>query len=88
MKIRSIKLPRQLDKTLYERAESRGVSSSAVMREALAAYLGDTIPRRPNEPMSVAEMAADLMGCVTGPSNLASGVAHMAGYGQSRPVKR
>ncbi len=87
MKIRSIKLPRHLDKSLYDRAQTDGVSGSSVVREALAEYLGGPPKGRRPEPLSVAALAIDLAGCATGPADLSTNPAGLDGYGRSRTTR-
>ena len=87
MKIRSVKLPRHLDKSLYDRASTDGVSGSAVVRDALAEYLAGPPKGRVHEPLSVAALAVDLAGCATGPADLSTNLAGLDGYGRSRTAR-
>lgn len=88
MKTRSVKLSKQLDQSLYDRAQARGISGSAVVREALAEYLAGPTNGRTHEPLSFGALAADLAGCASGPADLSANPAHMAGYGRSHPTRR
>ena len=67
MKNLSLKLHESLDARLAAAARNRGQSKSAVVREALEAFLK-------NDPASASgsslELAADLAGCVKGPEDL------------------
>ncbi len=69
MKIRSIKLTKDLDRQLKERAQSTSRSSSAVLREALAEYLVEDRGAS-RTASSVGALAADLAGCASGPPDL------------------
>jgi predicted transcriptional regulator len=80
VKIRSIKVPPDLDREVGTYAAKRQLSRSAVVREALASYLR----AETGAPGSFASAAADLAGTVSGPSDLAANPAHLEGYGRSR----
>jgi predicted transcriptional regulator len=73
----SIKLPADLDEKLSVIARKRHSSRSAVMREALQA-LAATRSTRP----SVTAVAAELVGALQGPADLATSAAHLAGFGE------
>lgn len=75
MRISSFKLPEELDKALNDLARTRGISRSAIVREALEALLKG---RRD----SVTSLAGTLVGCVEGPEDLATNRKHMARYGR------
>jgi predicted transcriptional regulator len=75
MRVVSIKLPEALDERLSEVARSRNASRSAILREALEAFAQSSNP-------SVAELARDLAGSLTGPRDLSSHSKHMEGYGK------
>jgi len=74
----SLKLADSLLAELRRLAERRGVSRSAIVREALASYLPHAA-----EPAagSFADRARDLAGRVEGPEDLAGNPAHLDGYG-------
>jgi hypothetical protein len=80
MKPRSLKLSKELEDALTDFAAARGSSSSSVVREALAEYLGTNAAVR-RGPESFSAKAADLAGCVEGALDLASNPTHMTGYG-------
>jgi len=96
MKIISLKLPESLDDELSAVAARRGVTKSALLREALASYLGHVDAqagevREPTAPYgdaeetpkrSFLELAGDLVGCLEGPPDLASNPEHMRGFGK------
>ena len=83
MKPRSLKLSPDLEKSLTTYAALRGTSVSSVAREALEAYLVDARPAELRQPRSFSAQAADLAGCVNGPTDLSTNPAHLAGYGTS-----
>ena len=79
MKILSIKLPEPLHVKLNTAARKRGESRSALVREAIEAFIeDDDHPPRG----SCLELAKDLAGVVKGPVDLSSNKKHMRGYGQ------
>ena len=79
MKTMSLKLPEALDEKLAAVAQERGGSKSAVVREALEAYLQKDKEMRPG---SCLEMARDLVGMVEGPPDLSFHKKHMKGFGK------
>jgi metal-responsive CopG/Arc/MetJ family transcriptional regulator len=79
MKTMSIKLHDDLDARLTAAARRSGERRSAIVREAIAAYLdatGKTAGR------SCLELVGDLTGCVKGPPDLSSNSEHLRGYGK------
>jgi predicted DNA-binding protein len=78
VKTRSLKLPANLDSRLDQAAQRRGVSRSAVVREAVEAYLD-----RDTEPAARSLLARvrDLAGCVDGPPDLSVNERYLDGYG-------
>jgi hypothetical protein len=80
MKTVSLKLTAPLAGQLAAVAKRRGVTKSAVVREALERYL--TNGRR-STPPTVHELIADLIGSVKGgPADLATNAAHLEGFGR------
>ncbi len=75
MRTVSFKLPEDLDHALDELARSRGKSRSGLAREAIEAM---TKGKR----RSVTALAGDLVGCLDGPTDLATNRKHMSGYGK------
>lgn len=75
----SLKLPESLLAEVRALAERQGISSSSVIREAVAAYLTHAATPRPG---SFAELARDLAGCVAGPADLSHNPVHLDGYGR------
>jgi len=80
MKTISLKVTEPMERELAEKAASRGVSKSDLVREAVAEYLieGDA-----PAPGSFLAAAADLVGCVDGgPEDLSYNPEHLASYGK------
>lgn len=75
MKTISIKVPEELDLKLTRMARERGASRSAVFRAALEAFAR-------GKKESVTAHAQDLVGCLSGPTDLSTSAKHMVGYGQ------
>jgi predicted transcriptional regulator len=75
----SLKIPPALDRAVEELAASRGVSKSAVIREALERYL--TTGAKPAKASFLA-LAKEYAGCVEGPPGLSSNADHLDGYGE------
>jgi Arc/MetJ-type ribon-helix-helix transcriptional regulator len=78
MRTVTFKLPPDLDRKLTKAARQRRTSRSAVVREALEALGG--APEK--AATSVTEAAGDLVGKLSGPSDLSSSTRHLAGYGR------
>jgi plasmid stability protein len=64
----TVKLDPPLERALRSRSAALGISASAVMREALQAYLSQTEPSQP----SAYELGASVFGKYAGPVDLAS----------------
>ena len=77
----SLKVPRRLalDLEVSEAARRRGVSRSALIREALEAFLR---AERADEPVSALTMTTDLAGTLSGPADLSVNPDHMHGFGR------
>ncbi len=75
----SLKIPPALHRAVEELAKSRGVSKSALIREALERYLETGV--RPVKGSFLA-LAKDYAGCVAGPPDLSSNAEHLEGYGE------
>ena len=73
----SLKIPEELLTRLSTAATRRGMSRSAVVREALETYLG--AGGRGNG--SAADRARDLIGSLEGPPDLSYNPEHMRGFG-------
>ena len=82
MRTLSFKVPRDIDALLERLARQRGISRSAVIREALAAYAAP--PK-----LSALDLAGDLVGAFKGgPPDLSSNSKYLEGFGESRSPGR
>lgn len=80
MKTLSLKIEESLDARLTAASRQRGEPRSAVVREALRAYL-ETSRNAPGA--SCLDLAADLVGCVEGTGDLSfNKKKHLRGYGK------
>ena len=75
----SVKLPASLGAKLAATAARRRVSKSVVVRRALETAL--TRERGPRA-RTFGSVAGDLIGCVSGPSDLSTTPRHLRGYGR------
>lgn len=75
----SLKMPRRLALEVSEAARRRGVSRSALIREALEAFLR---AERADEEVSALSLAADLAGAFSGPADLSVNPEYMDGFGR------
>ena len=75
----SLKMPRQLAREISEAARRRGVSRSALIREALEAFLR---AERAEQPISALSRAVDLAGAFPGPEDLSVNPDYMRGFGR------
>ena len=75
MRTVSFKLPENLDDALSHLARERRSSRSALVREAIESLAK-------GKRRSVTALAADLVGSVDGPSDLATNPKHMLKYGR------
>ncbi len=75
----TLKVPESLAARLEMAARKRGAGKSALVREALAAYLDQAPESRAG---SFLDAARDLAGAVSGPANLSTSPARMRGYGR------
>ncbi|HVT59484.1 MAG TPA: CopG family transcriptional regulator [Thermoanaerobaculia bacterium] len=80
MRTISLKISPALDQAVEGLAKSRGVTKSALIREALERYLAAGAgPARG----SFLELAKEYAGCLEGgPADLSSNPEHLEGYGQ------
>ncbi len=79
MKNISLKLPDDLHAKLSRASKDRGAAKSAIIRDALEAYLANG--KKGRQP-SIAELAGDLIGCFDGPVDLATNPKYMRGFGR------
>jgi predicted transcriptional regulator len=73
----SIKLSKQLQELLDTLAKQRGLTRSAVVREALQAYAAES-----GTGATAAAAAGDLVGSLDGPRDLSTSAKHMRGFGE------
>ena len=75
----SIKLPEPLFHDLAQRAKTRALSQSEIIRSALAAYLQrDALP----STASCADRAQRWTGIMQGPADLSTNPKHLDGFGE------
>jgi metal-responsive CopG/Arc/MetJ family transcriptional regulator len=74
----SLKMPEELATRLAAAARRRGMTRSALVRDALESYLRRQGPGNG----SAADLARDLIGVVEGPRDLSDGPKHMKGFGR------
>jgi metal-responsive CopG/Arc/MetJ family transcriptional regulator len=79
MKSISLKLPDPLHAQLERVSKERGAAKSDVIRDALEAYLANG---KNGNGQSIAELAADLVGSIEGPPDLATNPKYMRGFGK------
>ena len=79
MKPVSLKMPGHLAREVSEAARRRGVSRSALIREALEVFLRR---ERRAPPVSALSRAVDLAGAFAGPEDLSENPDYMRGFGQ------
>jgi predicted transcriptional regulator len=79
MKNVSLKLPDHLNARLERLAKQRRAAKSDIIREALESYLVDG---KNGSQLSIAELAADLVGSIEGPPDLATNPKYMRGFGK------
>ncbi len=79
MKNVSLKLPDDLNARLERLAKRRGAAKSDIIREALESYLADG---KHGRRLSIADLAADLVGSIEGPPDLATNPKYMRGFGK------
>ncbi len=78
-----MKVPEALDRELSELAERRGVSKSALLRDAMAELVGRERAAADRPPAgSFLALAEDLAGCLDGPEDLSTNDAYLDEYGR------
>jgi hypothetical protein len=82
MKTISLKLPAALNARLDRAAKRSKQSKSSVVRAALEQFLNGAQPSPRKRPVSVLDLAGDLVGCVEGPGDLSTNPKYMEGYGR------
>lgn len=79
MKTISLKVPDPFEVELAALAQERGVSKSALVREALETYMRRDGGTRRGSALS---LVADLAGTLTGPEDLSVNKDYMRGFGR------
>lgn len=79
MRTITVKLPDGLAARVSAAVRRRGVTTSALIREALADRVGSPTD---GPPGSCLDLARDLRGSLEGPVDLSSNPARLAGYGR------
>ena len=79
MKTISLKLSDSFDTQLARLARQKGVSKSAVIREALERFLRTNGNKEQRSALALAE---DLAGCLVGPEDLSVNKEYLQGFGQ------
>jgi len=79
MKTIAIKLPDSLLAAIENAARKKGENRSALIRQALEAFLSHKSKGRTG---SCLDLARDLAGSVQGPRDLSTNPEHLDGYGQ------
>lgn len=74
----SFKMPARLAAQVRAAARERGLSKSALIREAIEVYLAGDAPSVP----SALDMAAGLVGAWEGPPDLSTNPKYMEGFGE------
>ncbi len=75
----SLKVPQTLATKLEQAARQRGISKSAVIRDALEGYLqAETVVN----PASALSRAADLAGVLSGPEDLSANPDYLRNFGR------
>jgi hypothetical protein len=75
----SLKVPDTLDSRLAEEAQRRRTSKSALIREYVEKMLHS--PRK-GENASCLDLAGDLVGCLSGPRDIATNPKYLEDFGQ------
>ncbi|MCY3777893.1 MAG: ribbon-helix-helix domain-containing protein [Candidatus Aminicenantes bacterium] len=75
----SLKVPDPLAAAITETARQKGVSKSALIREALTEYLGRLETEQPGSALS---RVADLLGILSGPEDLSVNKDYLEGFGR------
>ena len=79
MRTVTLRIPTALAARVSATARAKKITKSALIREALEAFLeGNGAP----QPGSALELVADLVGCFEGPGDLSFNRKHMEGFGR------
>lgn len=77
----SLKVPETLEAELRAAAHRRGVSKSALVREAIQSYL--LTAEKSERPESALSQVTDLVGAFSGPADLSVGKNYLDGFAES-----
>lgn len=77
----SMKVPEALDRSLSELAARRGISKSALIRDAVSELIARDQSTSHPPAGSFLAMAEDLAGCIDGPEDLSTNEDHLEDYG-------
>lgn len=80
MKTLSLKIPEKLDRRIAHEVARRRIRKSALVREALEQHLAAEPVT--GKPASFFDLAGDLLGQRTGPSDLSTNPKYMKGFGK------
>ena len=80
MKTLSVKVPDGLDAKLSAKARQRKTNKSVLVRKALEGALRE--PGTQQKVGSALDMVRDLVGCVSGPTDLSFNKAHLKTFGR------
>jgi hypothetical protein len=72
-------LPEALDAKLARLAKARKQTKSEIDHEAIEAMVDGGQPKR---PVTMTELAGDLLGCLEDPGDLSTNPKHMEGFGK------
>ncbi len=75
----SLKVPEPLAAQIDATARERGLSRSALVRQAIQVFLSDEQAKRPGSALA---LVADLVGSCEGPEDLSVSKEYMRGFGE------
>ena len=79
----TLKLPKALDEQLTTAAKRRRSSKTALVRQAIEAYLAQHAPAEPPATtLTVGDLVGHLAGCLEGPSDLSTNKKYFEGFGE------
>lgn len=82
MRSLSLKVSENLDRGIADLAARRGISKSALIREAVSDLIARERAPEPNGGKSFLALAEDLAGTLDGPEDLSTNPDYLNGYGQ------
>lgn len=79
----TLKLPKALDEQLATVAKHRRSSKTALVRQAIEAFLAQhTPPEPPTTTLTVGDLVGHLAGCLEGPPDLSTNKKYFEGFGE------